>query len=319
MRVPRPLPQSLQHRAFTRAQLAAYGIHPDRLRRRDVIPLGAGTYAPADLVRTADDALRYRLRSLALAREFPHGWLSHETAAALLDRCVVPSSRSSPLVNVSVPSGSPQITRSGVLCHRVQVDPDEVMQMPRMPQVRLSGPHLLFRQMAEICGVEELTGVGDSLVRTPYPWAEQRIEPYTTVASLRASVEETKAFRGRRTAVRALNLIRVGSDSAKETAFRLALLRAGLPEPELQIALDPGDPASRRGDLGYRTWKLVIQYDGKSHYTASGHRADQRRDNEWGAAGWLTLGTNVEDDRDDYRTAVAQVLAALQSRGFPAA
>ena len=317
MRVPRELPPALRRRAFTRAQLIACGLHPDRLRRRDVVPLGAGTYAHTRLVNGADDAMLHRLRSLALAREFPHGWLSHETGAALLDRCAAPASLPLSAVHLSVPHGSPAITRSGVRCHRVQVHESDVMPMPGIAGVRLSAPGLLFRQLSAHCSVGELIGLGDSLVRIPYPWAEQRVDPYTSIAALRAAVEDAGRFRGKRTAAEALELIRVGADSAKETAFRLALLGAGLPEPQLQIALDPADPHSRRGDLGYRQWRLVIQYDGKTHYTEDRHRADQRRDNEWSTAGWLTLRVSVEDDRQGYRFAVGQVAAALRSRGYP--
>ena len=315
--MPLQLPAPLRRRAFTRSQLLAWGIHPERVRRNDIVSLGAGTFAHNDLVTDADQGLLHRLRALALAREFPHGWLSHGTAAGLLDRCAVPASCQDGLVHISVPATNSPTIRQGIRCHRVQADPDLVFELPGMSGLRLSAPARIWRELAPMCTVSELVALGDSLAREPYFWAEQRIEPYTSIEKLITAVEQAGAFRGKRAAVQALPLIRIGADSAKESAFRLALLRAGLPEPELQILLDPTEPRSRRGDMGYRRWKLVIQYDGASHYTARRHRSDQRRDNEWVADGWLTLRINVQDDRDGFVTAVGQVGAALRSRGYP--
>lgn len=317
MRPPKQLPPWLRRRAFTRAQLLAVGLPDDRLQRQDIVPLGSGTFALRQLVDDADPNLRLRLRALALAREFPHGWLSHCTAARLLDRCAVPLSCSDRAVHISVPRQAPVIARTGVRCHRVRAAEAEVVELPGLPGVRISSPARLWREVASSCTAAEAVELGDSLVREPYPWAEQRSEPYTSISTLEASVRSTAGFRGRRTALQALPLIRVGADSPRETAFRLALLRAGLPEPSLQIPLDPADPTARRGDMGYREWKIVIQYDGGHHYTPQRHRSDQRRDNEWGAAGWLTLRINVRDDREGFLSAVSQVAAALRSRGCP--
>src|SRR5699024_2491319 len=178
-------------------------------------------------------------------------------------------------VHISVPAASPVIARDGIRCHRVRADSEEVFELPGIPGVRSSTPTRIWRELATMCSVSELVALGDSLVREPYVWAEQRMEPYTSIEKLSSTVEQAGSFRGRRNAMQALPLIRVGADSARGTAFRLALRRARIPEPDLQILLDPSDPGSRRGDMGYRSWKLVIQYDGKTHYTPQRHRADQ--------------------------------------------
>ncbi len=119
-----------------------------------------------------------------------------------------------------------------------------------------------------------------------------------------------------RRARKALELIRVGADSAKETAFRLAVIDAGLPEPELQVPVEPRRPGGRRADAGYPEYKIAIQYDGSSHFTPDRARADQRRDNEFVAAGWTVLKFNVEDDREGFATAIQQLKVALLSRGW---
>ena len=47
--------------------------------------------------------------------------------------------------------------------------------------------------------------------------------------------------------------------------LRLAMVDAGLPEPNLQLTLRSGDPLSPSADLGYRAQRLAIQYDGGHH------------------------------------------------------
>src|SRR5699024_8008070 len=148
---------------------------------------------------------------------------------------------------------------------------DEVRSAPGLPGLRVSAPARIWRELAPMCDPAELVALGDSLVREPYFWAERRSEPHAHIEELRTAVERAGAFRGKRIAEQALPLIRIGAASAQESAFRLALMRAGLPEPQLQIPLDPTDPRSRRGDMGYQHWKLLIQYDGAHHYTPPQH------------------------------------------------
>ena len=89
------------------------------------------------------------------------------------------------------------------------------------------------------------------------PWSpEGRRSPRTTTAALRSALLRAGRFKGVRTARAALELVRVGADSPQETALRLALLHAGLPEPELQLVLHPGRARSPDADLGWRQWRL---------------------------------------------------------------
>ncbi|MEE1620539.1 hypothetical protein ACQ3I4_10630 [Zafaria sp. Z1313] len=96
-----------------------------------------------------------------------------------------------------------------------------------------------------------------------------------------------------------------------ETRLRLALLDAGLPEPELQIRLDPGAWVSPSCDLGYRWARLGIQYDGAHHRNAEQLTRDNRRDLAFTAAGWEYLKFDASDGRDGFRRAAALVRRAL--------
>lgn len=312
----RDLPKPLRDRGFTVRQLSEHGEHPSRAWRTDIVRLESGVYAHRDIVAGASEVQLYRLRALALAREYRHAWLSHATGLLLLDCPAARRVRRNSPVHISVPASSAAITRSGVRCHRVQSGGVDVMKHPLIRWLRISAPGRLWLEAAATFGLAELVAAGDSLVREPYYWAERRQEPYTTVEHLRKMLRDAGGRRGVRRAREALGLIRVGADSAKETAFRLAVVGAGLPEPKLQVPVEHRRPGGRRSDAGYPEYKIAIQYDGATHFTPQQARADQRRDNAFVAAGWTVLKFNVEDDREGFATAIQQLKVALLSRGW---
>lgn len=89
--------------------------------------------------------------------------------------------------------------------------------------------------------------------------------------------------------------------------MRLALIHAGLPEPELQLVLDPSKPVTPDGDMGYRQWRLVLHYDGAPHDDEAQKLVDAWRNNGWHGAGWAQLWATVEDYRDDFRRVIHEV------------
>ncbi|WP_347108334.1 DUF559 domain-containing protein [Paenarthrobacter sp. S56] len=110
----------------------------------------------------------------------------------------------------------------------------------------------------------------------------------------------------------ALDLMRVGSDSAQESRLRLAMLDAGLPEPELQVRLRISDPLSPTADLGFRARRLAIQYDGGHHLEEEQVLSDMRRDKAFRSAGWTVLVFGKEDAGEDFVSAVRQIKRALR-------
>jgi len=58
-----------------------------------------------------------------------------------------------------------------------------------------------------------------------------------------------------------------GAESARETATRLALLRAGAPTPQTQVRVDTPS-GTYWADMGIVEWRLLIEYDGRAKYTA---------------------------------------------------
>jgi very-short-patch-repair endonuclease len=85
----------------------------------------------------------------------------------------------------------------------------------------------------------------------------------------------------------ALALIDSGAESPQESRLRLILIRGGLPKPETQIAF----PALRiRVDLGWRDWKVAVEYDGVQHWSDGRQRAwDIERIALLEAQGWSVV------------------------------
>ena len=82
-----------------------------------------------------------------------------------------------------------------------------------------------------------------------------------------------------------------GAESPQETRLRLVLVGARLPVPETQIAFRDRHGIVRvRVDMGWREWKVAIEYDGIQHWDSPSQRAwDIERIALLEAAGWAVI------------------------------
>jgi hypothetical protein len=154
---------------------------------------------------------------------------------------------------------------------------------------------------------DDLIVAGDHLVNLPWLTGVGRTDPITTLAEIRAAMQRAGRFRGITAAREALEFVRVGADSPPESRTRLALVDAGLPEPELQVPADPADPCSPRADLGLVRWKIALQYEGYHHRDARQQAADAHRDAWFQTHGWLVIKVTSADLRDGFRRVVRLV------------
>jgi very-short-patch-repair endonuclease len=94
-------------------------------------------------------------------------------------------------------------------------------------------------------------------------------------------------------------------------------VRSGLPKPETQIVVaDRFNHPFARADMGYREWKVGIEFDGAQHWIDPAQRtADIDRHAELAALGWLII--RVSSDLLRYRpeVVVARVCVALRQAG----
>jgi hypothetical protein len=85
----------------------------------------------------------------------------------------------------------------------------------------------------------------------------------------------------------ALDLTDSGAESPQESRLRLIIVRGGLPPPETQIEFRD---LRIRVDMGWREWKVAVEYDGVQHRTDAKQRAwDNERTEMLETAGWVVV------------------------------
>ena len=181
-----------------------------------------------------------------------------------------------------------------------------------MDGIWLSTRERTWLDMARLLPLKDLVAMGDELIRIPRPGLEGREHPYASVDHLRSIINRHPNLQGVVRARQALDLMRVGADSAPETFLRLAMLDAGLPEPELQLSLRLGDARSPSADLGFRLRRVAVQYDGGHHLQEPQQLSDRRRDKAFEAAGWSVIILDKADLDDDFATALGRIKRALR-------
>ncbi|OBH01965.1 hypothetical protein A5696_12835 [Mycobacterium sp. E2699] len=98
--------------------------------------------------------------------------------------------------------------------------------------------------------------------------------------------------RGVRRLRAALELADGGAESPQETRVRLLLVSAGLPKPETQIEFRD---LRIRVDMGWREWKVAVEYDGVQHWNDRYQRSwDIERIALLEAAGWCVIRVSAE-------------------------
>lgn len=298
------LPLPLAAAPFTFSSAMASGVPLSRLRRKDVVNVGRGLYRPAAWDFDLEGAAR------VLSAASPGAWISHVTAARL--RCLVlpPWLADSTELHLSKPRSLPSVRRKGVFGHTVLAREDEI---ELVDGIRLSTRSRTWLDLARVLPLHDLVSMGDQLVRVPRVDFEGRTEPYDTIAGLRMLVGRHPNLQGIVRAREALDLMRVGADSAPESLLRLAIADAGLPEPGLQVPLRAGDTRSPSADLGYRHRRLAIQYDGGHHLGDAQILSDRRRDRAFESAGWTVLVFDKDDLADEFQRAVQRIKRALRN------
>lgn len=297
-----PIESSLPNTPFTRQDALQNGLLLSRLKRGDVVNVSKSIYRPADWDFDLVDAAR------VLSEATPNAWISHTTAARIHGLILPSWLSSSNELHLSKARNLPSSRRKGVFGHTLLAFEDE---LEISGGIRLSTRAKTWLDLASILPLYDLVALGDQLIRIPRPIFEGRSEPFTTVAKLQIMVSRHRNLQGIVTAREALELMRIGADSAPETMLRLAMHDAALPEPELQVKLFDRDDAPS-ADLGYRSRKIAIQYDGAHHLDDEQRFSDRRRDKQFVRAGWTVLVFDRTDLEDQFNTAIPRIKKALR-------
>lgn len=287
------LPPSLSARPFSVSEALDAGLGRERLRGRDLFRPHHGVRAPlrAASVGHVQDVARLFLPGMR------PGWcFSHVTALAIwglpLPSFPVLGDASGPtLLHVSVSAGrGPR--REGIVGHR-GLGVDTARTLGDLPVV---DPLTAFVQAASQLPLDALVAVGDALCGSWSPWPEARERAPTDIEEHLAACGRA---RGVGSARRALTHVRIGVESPKETELRLLLVRAGLPEPEINTKTYDG--AGRylgKPDLRYPDERASIEYEGDEHRRDPERwRRDIRRRERFADAGWRTIRVTDADLR----------------------
>ncbi|WP_050347017.1 hypothetical protein [Arsenicicoccus sp. oral taxon 190] len=246
------LPPSLAgHPAFTRADALSAGLSVADLRQ--LTRVFHGVYA---LARPTSAFEQARMLSVVL----PEGAaLSHVTAARLLELPLPSEWLPEQLIDVLVPGSTHASRRPEVRDHRGPVPPH--LRLPGLGTPVVAHEHV-FAQLAGELPHEDLIILGDAVVG----WRSGR-----TLDHLAAAIRP--GHPGAVAALAALEHVREGSASPRETLLRLRFLEAGLPEPELNAAIyDSFGRLVAYLDMYWRRLRVGFEYDGLWHYASAQQR-----------------------------------------------
>ncbi len=124
--------------------------------------------------------------------------------------------------------------------------------------------------------------------------------------------------RGVRRVQATIQLVDGGAESPQESRLRLLLIGAGLPAPETQIEfLDEYGVPRIRVDMGWRQWRVAVEYDGVQHWSNRYQRSwDIDRIATLEAMGWVVIRVSAELlSRPE--VVIQRVRAKLRAAGCP--
>ncbi|MFE4727549.1 hypothetical protein [Microbacterium sp. NPDC056736] len=313
-----PLPDVLAGRAFSVAEARVHGVSASRLRANDLILPTRGVRAPrGEAAEPSGDETHSqrlaRLRGELFERAAlfapaltPDQFFSHDCGLALAGAPLPFTRAAVRALHVSArrPAGKPR--REGVIGHRLQAREAARWTARGLP---IEHPARMWRQAAALWHVDDLIAAGDFLVLP-----RNRL---VTLDDLRREVSEAGDVAGG-VLTRALDAIRVGAETAEETTLRLAIVRAGLPEPQLNWSLRGADGEFvARLDMAYPDLKVAVEHDGRTHaFDEAQFARDADRWDRISALGWRLVRVLSHHLHPDRTVAVRRVADALVEAGW---
>lgn len=298
-----PLPDELRRGPFRVSEAIALDLTAKRIRPPRITAPFHGARSPEPVTDLPSRCRAYE--PLMLAGQ----WFSHTTAARLWGLPLPRRFERDDRLHVSTRRREPQ--RAGVVGHRITAKRELRFHLGFL----VSSPADAWCELASATApdgtrptVAELVAAGDRLFAWP--------EPLATPEEVKRAMARFAKSRGIRSIMAAEPHLRPASASARETALRMAVLAAsaGFPEPECNGEIELGPDRVTHGDLVFREYRVVLEYDGDQHRTSARQwRRDVDRLNDLGRAGWLVIRIHAETPESAW---VEWLESALRSRGW---
>ncbi|WP_188546572.1 DUF559 domain-containing protein [Rhodococcoides trifolii] len=113
-----------------------------------------------------------------------------------------------------------------------------------------------------------------------------------------------------------VELTNEGAESIWETRTRLFMVRSGLPCPDTQLVIYDGlGNWIGRFDLGYKMWKVVVEYDGDQHFEYEQRQRDVERWNALSGAGWRLIRVKARQLTQQPELLLGHIRRALRDAG----
>ncbi|WP_217136451.1 endonuclease domain-containing protein [Leucobacter chinensis] len=285
----------------------------DALRVSEVISRGAtkGRVQSKDMPRASHGivvnpslmplhSLELRCRALLPVLR-PADAFSRFTAAELyglpLPQTRERSARNPPPIDIVTELPARALRRVGVAGHSVRPETIEVYRVAGLP---VTSPADTWCMLAGRVSHERLVALGDALLtgQRMDRGGGQRSPPLATLADLYGASAQHQRSVGSVARAAALPLLRWPVDSPAESALRLRIREAGLPEPQVNCTIEV-EGLTLHADLGYPTFRVAIEYEGQYHFSGGEEQArfDVERHELMIAAGWRVLRATARDLR----------------------
>ena len=242
----------------------------------------------------------------ALAAAPPGAALSGRTAATLY---ALPLPRRFPGALDARPQlmaacGGPTVDVAGIECRLCVLPPEHTRVYGGL---LVTTPARTFLDLAAVLSLPDLVAVADVIVA----------RHLATEDELRALVAWAGRRRGVRAARDALRLLDPRSKSPQESRLRVLLALASLPVPEPNAYIvDAAGGFVAEGDLVWREYKVLVEYDGAVHLDEAQRRKDAARRNQLVREGWILLVYTADVLGRWPGRIVADVQDALLARGW---
>jgi len=291
---------SRQYGLFALFQSRAAGIADHVIASRLASGRLIRIYRAVYLVAGAPPCAEQEIMAAALATA-PGSAASHGTSAYLWK--VVRTRPQHPEIVVPY---SRSLRIEGVIVHRSRTL--RSADLTRIGAIPLTRPPRTLIDLSSALDEDPLEDAFDDFLR----------RDLLTARAVLARLELEPTSRGTRT-LRRLARDRIGGhkgESRRENDLRRLLRRAGLPEPDAQVAIrDARGRFIARADLAYRDARVVVEYDSwEWHSGRKSFEADKVRRNRMRRAGWSVLEITGRQVRVSPQEVIRTVEDALETQ-----